>query len=345
MTNPAASSLTRSGDPVKPIRLFRAGTFVSGEGEAVSLGAADFVSMAASYDRDANPAPLVIGHPQVDAPAYGWVERLGVDGGELVAWPDRDTLDQSFAEAVNAGRYAKVSAQFYAPGNPHNPTPGQYHLKHVGFLGAHAPGVKGLGRVSFAAGDTGEIATFEQETMMTATNPSVPGKADPAPAAAAAQAAQAASFAEREAAITAREAELAAREKAAADKAKADRHAANVSFAEGLIAQARLAPAGKDYLIAALDGLGGGDVVSFGEGVALAPDAALKKLFDQAVPLVSFGEAAPDDGKPHGGVASFAAPAGYDVDPASAAIFQKAKALQAETPGLDWMDAVRAAGG
>lgn len=329
MTNAAARA-------AEPIRLFRTGTFTSVEGVKVSLGESDLASIAASYNAANDPAPLVIGHPKIHDPAYGWVDRLAVEGDELLAWPDPARTDPSFAEAVKAGRYAKVSAQFYPPDNPHNPTPGQFYLKHVGFLGAHAPGVKGLGTVSFAAGDAGDLVTFEQEKAMPPTDTDKDANKD-----------REASFAERERTISEREAAIAAREKAAAERAAKERHAANVSFAEGLFKEAKIKPEGKALLVGVLDALDSDDVVSFGEGAGeMTPRAALLKILDTAQPLVSLGEIAADDGKPiEGKLASFAAPAGYEVDPARAAIFQKAKALQTENPKLGWMDAVRAAGG
>lgn len=324
--------MTNAADTSKPIRLFRTGTFTSVEGVEVSFGASDLASIAASYDAAANPAPFVIGHPKLNDPAYGWVDHLEVEGEELLAYPDPDRTEPSFAEAVKAGRYAKVSAQFYPPNNPHNPTPGQYYLKHVGFLGAHAPGVKGLGIVSFADGDAGDLVTLEQEKAMPPTDENKD---------------QEASFAEREQKLTDRETAIKAREDAAEKKAKEDRHNANVSFAESLFDAAKIKPAGKPLLIGVLDELGNAsaDTVSFGEAGDMAPRDALIKLLEGAQPLVSLGEAAADDGKSTDKLVSFAAPAGYDVDPARAAIFQKAKALQAENPKLDWMEAVRAAGG
>ena len=59
---------------------------------------------------------------------------------------------------VRAGRFKKVSASFYTPDSPHNPVPGVYYLRHVGFLGAQPPAVKGLAPVpvNFAEGDTEE---------------------------------------------------------------------------------------------------------------------------------------------------------------------------------------------
>ncbi|MBX9727489.1 MAG: hypothetical protein K2X31_01145, partial [Sphingopyxis sp.] len=105
----------------------------------------------------------------------------------------------------------------------------------------------------------------------------------------------AASFAEREASLDAREQELTAKEAKLAKDARDARHADHVSFAEGLISEAKLAPAGKGLLVGLLDQLGdASDVVSFGETDAdkMAPVAALKKLLSSAQPLVSLGEMA-----------------------------------------------------
>lgn len=317
-----------------PIRIFRPGTFVSAEGVAVSFGAAELQAIADAYDAASDPAPLVIGHPRIEDPAYGWVERLSVEDGQLVAHPG--AVEPSFAELVRARRYAKVSAQFYTPDHPANPRPGSHYLKHVGFLGAHAPGVKGLGTVSLADGDAGQLVTIDlndPETMMP----------DPTPAA---TAVQMASFAEREASLAAREAALKDEEKRLEQAAASARHADHLSFAEGLIDDGKLAPAGKDLLVGVLDRLGERpDVVSFGEGDAnrMTPVAAMKKLLGGAQPLISFGEWTPAERRSAPALASFAAPAGYEIDPDQAALYARAKELQAADPRLPWMDAVRRA--
>lgn len=305
------------------IRLARAGKFTSNEGIEVSFTEDMMAQIAAAYDPAADPAPLVVGHPRLDDPAYGWVDSLAVEGGELVARPGAD-IEPAFAEMVRKRRFPKVSARFYPPDNPANPKPGNWYLKHIGFLGAHAPGIKGLGTVQFSEGDDHGVATFDfsttKEDMMS----------------------KEASFAERETALAERERAIAEREKAALEDAEKARHAGNVSFAEGLVTDLKLAPAGKALLVGVLDHLEATAVVSFGEAGEMAPAAALKKLFDGATPLISLGE--------HGKVAkdqkiyvSFAAPEGYDVDPVQADLHAKATRVHQDNPGISWIDAVKRA--
>lgn len=130
------------------IRIFRPGTFTDIEGQTVTFTSADLAEMISSYDAERDPAPIVLGHPKSDLPAYGWIGSLAFDGDYVVAQPSE--MVPGFADVVRNGYYRKVSASFYPPTNPGNPAPGKFYLKHVGFLGALAPAVKGLGTVSFS---------------------------------------------------------------------------------------------------------------------------------------------------------------------------------------------------
>ena len=138
------------------IHIFRPGRHTSMQGATIDFGESDLIATAKAYDPARHEAPLVIGHPRADAPAWGWVGGLTADEGGLFATPRQ--LDPAFAEMVRAGRFKKVSASFYTPDSPHNPVPGVYYLRHVGFLGAQPPAVKGLAPVpvNFAEGDTEE---------------------------------------------------------------------------------------------------------------------------------------------------------------------------------------------
>lgn len=317
-------------DQAPAIRIARIGAFTSNEGVSVSFAAADLAAAAEAYDPEADPAPLVIGHPRLDDPAYGWVSGLAVQDGALIATPDK--IEPSFAEMVRDGRFPKVSARFYPPSHPANPKPGVWYLKHVGFLGAHAPGIKGLGTVQFADDDDGGIGSVTIDF------------AEPSDVSTAAQEARMGDeeLAARASALDAREAELKVREEAETARAKAARHGEHVSFAEGLVAEARLAPAGRELVVGLLDHFDTEALVSFGEAGGLSPAAALRKLLDGAQPLVDLGERG---GKPEGEKAyvSFAAPDGYEVDPAQADLHAKAMRIQQGNSELAWIDCVKRA--
>jgi hypothetical protein len=138
------------------IEIFKAGRHTATNGKTVEFSEADLLRAARNYRPSLHEAPVVLGHPTDDAPSFGWASRLRVRGARLFA--SLDQVEPSFSEAVKAGRYKKVSASFYAPDSRANPTPGSYYLRHIGFLGAQPPAVKGLAAVQFAEGDDAKSA-------------------------------------------------------------------------------------------------------------------------------------------------------------------------------------------
>jgi hypothetical protein len=133
------------------IEIFRPGSHTAMNGQTIGFTEADLRASAAAYDPKIHEAPMVIGHPKHDGPAYGWVKSLAF-GETLEAEPDQ--IEPQFSEMVIAGRFKKVSAAFYRPDSPANPVPGVYYLRHVGFLGAQPPAIKGLKQIEFADGDS-----------------------------------------------------------------------------------------------------------------------------------------------------------------------------------------------
>ena len=120
-------------------------------GATIDFSAADLDAAASAYNPAIYQAPIVVGHPSVDAPAYGWVAGLAAEAGDLYALPDQ--VEAQFADLVSEGRYKKVSASWFPPTHPRNPVPGVFYLKHLGFLGATAPAVSGLKPVEFSDDD------------------------------------------------------------------------------------------------------------------------------------------------------------------------------------------------
>ena len=133
------------------IEVFRPGTFRALNGQTVTYTAEDVAALAESYDPETAPAPVVVGHPKTDSPAYGWVRSLHWDAEKERLYADIGDIAPEFEQAVREGRYKKISISLFPPAAPANPRPGKPYLKHVGFLGGAAPAVPGLKPVSLGS--------------------------------------------------------------------------------------------------------------------------------------------------------------------------------------------------
>jgi hypothetical protein len=163
MPSAAAPSSTASNS----LQVFKPGRHRAMSGVAFAFSDEDVAATAAAYDPAKFRAPLVVGHPTVEAPAYGWVEGLSFSGGALEAKPA--DVDPAFAQMVNAKRYANISAAFFPPDHEQNPVPGVYYLRHVGFLGATPPAVAGLRTPVFATPENGLVEFADWDDMQNAS--------------------------------------------------------------------------------------------------------------------------------------------------------------------------------
>lgn len=143
------------------IEVFRPGTFTPMTGAAIHFSAADLADIAAVYDPAAAPAPVVVGHPATDAPAFAWAASFAFDTDAQRLTADIGDINPAFAAAVEAGSYKRVSLSLFGPEAPANPKPGHWYPRHIGFLGGAAPAVPGLKPVSFATDSADGTVTFE----------------------------------------------------------------------------------------------------------------------------------------------------------------------------------------
>lgn len=289
------------------IEIFRPGRHIDDAGGVHSFSDADIAGMVASYDPAVREAPLTVGHPEHNRPAYGWVKRVARnEAGRLVV--DAHQVEPQFAEMVAAGRFKKRSASFYPPQHPNNPKPGHWYLRHVAFLGAQPPAISGLkdfadddaGTVSFSEGEPdARTPTHPQEHSMTqeikdAQDRAAKAEADAKDALAAKAAA--------EADAAAAKAQLAQ----FAEQSRKDRRAGFVSFADDQVKAGRLLPKDKEATVAVLETLADAQPVEFAEAGAVKkvpPAEWLKGLIASAQPVVSFGEFAPAGAAPVAGSA------------------------------------------
>lgn len=143
----------------RKLQIFKPGTFTAMSGGSFSFSDADLEGIAERYDPELSPAPIVVGHPKTDDPAFGWVKGLSFADGHLVA--DAGEVAPELDEMVAQGHFKKLSASFFSEGAPANPTPGQKCLRHVGLLGAQAPAVPGLKAITEEAFSEGDVISLE----------------------------------------------------------------------------------------------------------------------------------------------------------------------------------------
>ncbi len=272
---------------MKQIEIFRTGRHTDINGVLHNFNESDLGDIVASYDPAVHEAPLVVGHPRTDAPAWGWVKSLQAVAGRLIAVPDQ--VQAAFSEAVASGAYKKVSAAFYLPTDKNNPTPGRWHLRHVGFLGAQPPAIKGLGGVAFAEGDTLDAAVVIEQTHDAAPTDLPTQEQTVSPEEAAALKQQNDQLKRDLEAAQARETAAAQAAQRVAADARETEHAA---FAEALVSGAKVPEADVPVIVAMANAIHPvSEPVMFGEGDgATTLYQQFTAFLNRLAPKVAFGE-------------------------------------------------------
>lgn len=140
---------------MQTFEIFKQGKHTAASGQTLEFSEDMLKAAVDAYDPALHEAPIVVGHPKDNGPAYGWIKSLNYSDGMVTAEPIQ--VDPDFAEMVSAGRFKKRSASFYLPDSPSNPKPGTLYLRHVGFLGAQPPAIKGLKDVNFNDTEQGVV--------------------------------------------------------------------------------------------------------------------------------------------------------------------------------------------
>ena len=139
------------------MEIFSTGTHTSKNGITKTYTEADLDNIVNSYNPEYHEAPITIGHPSDNSPAYGWVQSLKRNGEKLIATVS-DLLPE-FKEMLEKKLFKKRSISLYPDGS----------LRHIGFLGALPPSVKGLKNLSFGDDEADELLTsLLEETVIEA---------------------------------------------------------------------------------------------------------------------------------------------------------------------------------
>jgi len=136
------------------LQIFEAGLHTDSEGRKKLWTDADLKNIEQKYNEQAgrHEAPACVGHPTDNAPAYGWLEKVEKVGDKLFGY-FKDMTPQ-FKEWLEKRHYKKRSLSLYPDGL----------IRHVGFLGAVPPALKGMSddglpQASFA--ESKDFVTYE----------------------------------------------------------------------------------------------------------------------------------------------------------------------------------------
>lgn len=116
------------------IELFKAGDY----GEKGTYTESDLSTMAKNYNAD-DEIPIVAGHPKVNHPRWGGIDKVAAAGGVLLGRVG--SLHEKMSAAIQEGKFNNRSVRI-------GETPDGPKVMHLGMLGAALPEVSGLGPIS-----------------------------------------------------------------------------------------------------------------------------------------------------------------------------------------------------
>lgn len=128
----------------KWIEIFRAGKHIDSNGIEHTYTESDIERTAALYKERKVDAPLTLGHPKGNGPAYGWIADLKAESGKLLM-KAKDVADD-LVGWTRKRMFKYVSPSLYPDGR----------IRHLAFLGDTPPAIKDLPEVPVAAFAEGE---------------------------------------------------------------------------------------------------------------------------------------------------------------------------------------------
>lgn len=353
MPNAATAPAAAPTDPAAAARLvplrihaLRAGTWPAAPAD-LTISDAQIAATAAAYDPQRYHAPVVIGHPDQEDPAWGWVESASADARGL--WLDVLLLPD-MAELVRLHRYRAVSVALWPPQASGNPAPGVWSLKHLGFLGAVPPAVKGLDPVRLAAA-ADDAHVF---TLSCIGGNQMADQVDAQNAAALAEREQ--NLCERDRALADRERRLAEREHDLCERDRAltvrERHLAEreqqlrqQGFERDLdahVGAGRVLAADRAGLVALMERLAAAPAVTLAEAGEQPALELLRGFLGRLPARVDLSERAGAERAAAAATEPAAAPAGYTLSERGRELHCRAREYMAAHEGTDYLAALRA---
>ena len=133
---------------MKLCQIFSAGKHTDSKGNTKEWTTDDLDKIVYQFENVHKNAPICVGHPQTNSPAYGWLDKVKRIGNGLYC-TFKDVQDE-FKTAVNKGLFKNRSISLDKDLN----------IRHLAFLGGQAPAIKGLEQFCFESQENDTVVEF-----------------------------------------------------------------------------------------------------------------------------------------------------------------------------------------
>lgn len=251
--------------------IFKTGIHTSANGTTKDWTVSDLDAIVSKFEKNKSTVPIVIGHPKTNNPAYGWVDKLKREGDRLFA--KFTQVNAEFAEWVNKGLYKNRSIALYP----------DLTLRHIGFLGAMPPAVKGLAEFQFKENKS-VFEEYAEEINMEIENVEVKELNEKLTK----SEAQLNEYSEQ---ISAKDVQIKELQQKLDEEQTAKRLAEHEQFAEEILKNGCITPAQKPYIVDFCEILSQQGQYNFAEGDEKEPLKAFKSLL-KGIKQIEFSEIA-----------------------------------------------------
>lgn len=129
--------------------IFKTGTHTDSNGNIKEWTTNDLDKICYQFKNVHRDVPICVGHPKTNSPAYGWIDEVKRVGDNLYC--SFKGVQDEFKTAIKKGLFKNRSISFDKDLN----------IRHIAFLGAQAPAIKGLEEFCFEDFLTDKLNTYE----------------------------------------------------------------------------------------------------------------------------------------------------------------------------------------
>lgn len=123
---------------MKLCHIFKTGYHTDSQGNKRYWSIEDLNKIVKQFETVHKDAPICIGHPKSSTPAYGWIDKVVRKGDNLYC--TFKNVQKEFWEACKKGLFKNRSISLDK----------DFNIRHLAFLGAQAPAIKGLEQFCFS---------------------------------------------------------------------------------------------------------------------------------------------------------------------------------------------------